>query len=193
MQERTMLRLTAIGLLAATAVSTVHAAHPQDLRVAGIASAGRRQVAHIESRAGEQYTVRVGDEFAGGKVVAILPEAVRIEWGGRTWRLPLQGQSLYDGARVTPEQRAEVRYIDRRTADALARLRAEVGDDEKRLASRFAEVLTLPPSALVVGMDGQPVASTADVIDQLRMRIDAGTRSSLTLDGGDLPMVVLMP
>jgi hypothetical protein len=181
------------GLLAMTATAAVHAVGPEDLRLAGIASAGQRQVAHIESRAGEQYTVRVGDRIGTGKVIAILPEAVRIEWAGKTWRLPLQGQSVYNGARTLPEQRAEVRYLNPRTTNALAKLRSEAGEDEKRLASRFAEVLSLPSSALVVAMDGEPVASTATVIDQLLAHAQAGERSTLTLDGGDLPMVVLMP
>lgn len=188
-----MLRSMTIGLLAVTATAAVHAVAPEDLRLAGIASAGQRQVAHIESRAGEQYTVRVGDRIGTGRVIEILPEAVRIAWAGQTWRLALQGESLYSGARTLPEQRAEVRYLNQRTTSALARLRSEAGDDEKRLASRFAEVLSLPPSALVVAMDGEPVASTAAVIDQLLAQADAGQRSTLRLDGGDMPLVVLMP
>jgi hypothetical protein len=188
-----MLRLLAIGLLAMTTTAAVHGAHPENLRLAGIASAGNRQVAHLESRAGKQYTVRAGDRIGAGKVVAILPEAVRIEWEGKTWRLPLQGQSLYNGARTLAEQRAEVRYLNPQTTNALSSLLAEAGEDEKRLASGLADVLSLPPSALVVAMDGAPVTSTAQVIDQLLQHLEAGERSALTLDGGDLPMLVLMP
>ena len=92
-------------LLALVLAAAIQTAPPADLAVSGVVVRKERSTA-ILSSAGKTRVVAVGDSAFGGRVVAITPEAVALDFGGQRvdLRLPTAQQAP---ARPAAPARAE--------------------------------------------------------------------------------------